>query len=366
MPRRVAVLGGGQLGRMLALAGLPLGIELRVLEKGGAPAAGCAVHIEGKLESAVDDAVRADLLKGVEAATFEVEHVPLAAAAAVAAEIPLRPSLEALEVAGDRLFEKQHLRKFGLQVAEFAELGDESAVEAAIATTGLPGFVKVRRQGYDGRGQRFVESADEMREAVRELGGGCIVERPVDFSREVSLVCARATTGEEAFYPLVENTHVDGILVETRAPAPDVSPELQAEAEAAAHAIFAGLDYVGVLTIEFFQTAAGLVVNEIAPRVHNSGHWTIEGAATSQFEQHLRAIVGLPLGATTARGEVSMRNCLGSMPEAAAVLAIPDAHLHDYDKAARPGRKVGHVTLVAPDVATLAERRQALVAAFDD
>ena len=362
----IAVLGGGQLGRMLALAGLPLGLELRVLDKPGAPAAACATHVEGSLGAAVDDAVRAELLRGAGVATYEVEHVPFAAAEAVAATVPLRPSPDALHTASDRLTEKRRLQAAGLRTADFADLDptqplSAGALAAAIEVVGLPAFVKIRRQGFDGRGQRFVHTEAELRAALDELAAPCILERPVSFSRELSLVAARGLDGATAFYPLVENTHRAGILIETRAPAPSIDSTLQTEAEDAARALFAALDYVGVLTIEFFQTDAGLVVNEIAPRVHNSGHWTIEGAATSQFEQHLRAIAGLPLGSTELRGVSLMRNCLGAMPDRAAVLGVPGAHLRDYAKAERPGRKVGHVTLVAADLETLAARRQALL-----
>lgn len=215
-------------------------------------------------------------------------------------------------------------------------------LDAAIAQIGLPAVLKTRRMGYDGKGQAILIAPDDIAPAWEQMQGTpLILEGFVNFDREVSVLAARSQSGAIAIYPLVQNRHREGILRRSLAPAPDCAPELQALAQSYATRVLESLEYVGILAIELFQVEQSLIANEMAPRVHNSGHWTIEGSQTSQFEQHLRAILGLPLGGTAMRGHAAMLNCIGTLPDAAAILAIPDAHLHLYDKAPRPGRKLG-------------------------
>ena len=260
-------------------------------------------------------------------------------------------------MAQDRLTEKQTLARLGIAVAPFAAIDGPDDIADAIATTGIPLLLKTRRGGYDGKGQRLVHDEAGARDAWDGLGAvPLIAEAVIDFDRELSVLAARAADGSIASYPLVQNEHDRGILRTSRAPAPALSLQLQAAGERIAQALLEDLDYVGLLTIELFEHRGVLIANEIAPRVHNSGHWTIEGAATSQFEQHLRAVLGLPLGSTETRGHSGMVNCIGALPDAAAVLAVPGAHLHAYGKAPRTGRKVGHVTVVADEPEARDER----------
>jgi len=317
----VGVIGGGQLGRMLALAGIPLGLSFRFLD----PAAGAPAGEVGELlAGAYDDPELLDrLADGAEVVTYEFENVPVEAARRVRAV----PGVAALEVAQDRLAEKRLLRRLGIPTARIDE-----EVET------FPALLKTRRLGYDGKGQRLVEARPRP-------DPGHVLEEVVPFDRELSLLAVRASTGETVCYPLSENVHEDGILRRSRAPVADAP---QAEAEEYALRILDALDYVGVLALELFETSGRLLANEIAPRVHNSGHWTIEGAETSQFENHLRAVLGLPLGSTELRGTVAMWNVIGTVPRREDVLAMPGTHLHLYGKAARPGRKLGHVTLLNP------------------
>jgi 5-(carboxyamino)imidazole ribonucleotide synthase len=239
------------------------------------------------------------------------------------------------------------------------KVDSERDLAVAAETLGWPIVLKTRRMGYDGRGQRILDSAAQLVPAWTDLGRvPSIAEAWVRFDREVSLIAVQGADRQRAFYPLAENVHRDGILQTTVAPYADAA--LQKQAEDWLGAIMGELDYRGVLTVEFFHTKTGLVANEMAPRVHNSGHWTIEGAETSQFENHLRAVLGWPLGDTRVRGHAAMLNLLGTLPSAEVVLAIPGAHFHDYGKDPRPGRKVGHCTLVDPDRDRLIERFRAL------
>jgi 5-(carboxyamino)imidazole ribonucleotide synthase len=338
----VGILGGGQLGRMLALAGLPLGVACRVLDPAAdAPAAAAAEHVRAGFE---DAAALGRLGEGVDVVTFEFENVPVAAARAAAGDRPLRPGALALEVAQDRLREKQLFEELAIAAAPSLPVGSPADLAAAVKSLGLPAVLKTRRLGYDGKGQRVLRGEEDVASAWEVLGGGeLLLERHVAFSRELSILAVRGVDGETRAYPLVENRHRDGILRESLAPAP-ASDALQGEAERLAVRLLDRLGYVGVLALELFEVNGALLANEIAPRVHNSGHWTIEGAATSQFENHLRAVLGLPLGGTDARGNWAMVNLVGTAPPVADVLAIPDAHLHLYGKSPRPGRKLGHVT----------------------
>jgi 5-(carboxyamino)imidazole ribonucleotide synthase len=323
------------------------------------PAAQVAEIVVG----AYDDPLALDrLVAGASLATYEFENVPLIAARHLAARLPVYPPPRALETAQDRLHEKALFRTLGIDTPDFAAVATWAELEAAVAQLGLPAVLKTRRLGYDGKGQAVLQTATDVAVAWKQLAQpaaqiGLILERFVTFDREVSLIAARSTVGEVVFYPLVENHHQDGILRLSLAPAPDLSPALQAQAEGYARSVLAALDYVGVLAIEFFQVGDRLLANEMAPRVHNSGHWTQDGAVTSQFENHLRAMTGLPLGDTSPLGRAAMVNLIGAIPDPAAVLAVPQAQLHLYGKAPRPGRKVGHINLVTP---TAAERRTIL------
>jgi 5-(carboxyamino)imidazole ribonucleotide synthase len=384
MSQTIGILGGGQLGRMLALAGYPLGLRFRFLDPApDAPAGHLAEHIA----AAYDDAGALErFAAGVGAITYEFENVPVATARLLERFAPVYPPPAALEAAQDRLAEKSFFQNLGVATPPFAPVSTRADLEAAVARIGLPAVLKTRRLGYDGKGQRVLRDAGDVEPAWEALGGPStssggaaplILEGFVPFERELSILAARGRDGQAAFYPLVENHHRDGILRLSLAPAPGLTPALHSEAERIAAQALEALGYVGVLAIELFQadhrppTADrrqatqnnslvvgrwSLVVNEMAPRVHNSGHWTIEGAETSQFENHLRAVLGLPLGSTAPRGHSAMINLIGALPDPAEVLAVPGAHLHRYGKAPRPGRKVGHVTLRADDAGSLNER----------
>ena len=349
---RVGIVGAGQLGRMLALAGYPLGVDCTLLDTSQeAPGAQVAASVLGALD---DPRALAKLADKVDVVTLEIENVAVTALESLAGRIDVFPPPAAVAAAQDRLAEKTLFRSLGIPTAEFVTIDSEADAASAIEL-GWPAILKTRRMGYDGRGQRVVDGTAALATAWRELGGvPSIAEAFVEFDREVSLIGVQGARGERAFYPLAENVHRNGILASTIAPYEDA--DLQRQAESWLTAIMSTLQYRGVLTVEFFHTKSGLVANEMAPRVHNSGHWTIEGAETSQFENHLRAVLGWPLGDPRARGHAAMLNLLGRLPPRDAVLAIPGAHLHDYGKGPRPGRKVGHCTLVDADRARLLER----------
>lgn len=360
---RVGIIGGGQLGRMLALAGHDNGISCTTLDPSrGSPAAAVAPAIVG----AYDDHERlADLAERSDVVTYEFENVPVEAARSIEQRVPVFPPPAALEASQDRLAEKELFTAVGLPVAAYAPVDSLSSLADALERLGTPAVLKTRRLGYDGKGQAVIHDRLLAEDAWRSVGEApCLLEALVRFDRELSIVAVRGRDGATAAYPVVENRHRDGILRETRAPAPGLTSAVQEAAEAHARSLMAELGYVGVLAIELFQTGASLLGNEMAPRVHNSGHWTIEGAETSQFENHLRAVCGLPLGATDAIGVSAMVNLIGSMPDRAAVLAVPRVHLHDYGKQARPGRKLGHVTVRADDERTLESRLDGLTVAL--
>jgi 5-(carboxyamino)imidazole ribonucleotide synthase len=256
------------------------------------------------------------------------------------------PIASALEMAQDRLVEKQTLERAGIDVAPFAQIDSTDDVRVASENLGYPLILKRRRGGYDGKGQAVVLHESQVDDAFYKLGSeDLIAEQLISFDRELSIVAIRGKDGSFAAYPLVENHHKDGILRLSLAPAPDLDPFLQRSAEAFAERLMQSLDYVGVLTLELFEFDERLLVNEVAPRVHNSGHWTIDGAETSQFENHIRACLGLPLGRTDAVGWSAMVNLIGEVPEVARIARTPGAHIHLYGKEPRPGRKLGHVTI---------------------
>ncbi|MCC6175449.1 MAG: 5-(carboxyamino)imidazole ribonucleotide synthase [Chloroflexi bacterium] len=341
----VGVLGGGQLGRMLALAGYPLGLRFRFLDPSPESPAGQFADLH--VARYDDQAALARFADGLDVVTYEFENVPVATTRFLAGRVPVLPPPAALEVAQDRLREKTLFARLGIPTATYVPVDSLDQLADAVARIGLPAVLKTRRLGYDGKGQLVLHTPADVEGAWTALGGiPLILEGFVPFERELSILAARDPAGAVACYPLVANQHRAGILRLSLAPAEAVTSELQARAEGHARAVLEALDYVGVLAVELFQVGDSLLANEMAPRVHNSGHWTIEGAETSQFEQHLRAILGLPLGSTQLRGWSAMANLLGVEPPLGALLAQPGLHPHRYGKAPRPGRKLGHVTLV--------------------
>jgi 5-(carboxyamino)imidazole ribonucleotide synthase len=347
---KIGIIGAGQLGRMLALAGYPLALQFRFLDSSADSPGGQVGPI---VTGAFDDPTSLQRLAAdVDLVTYEFENVPVSALNAVSKSRTCLPPVEALRVSQDRLLEKELFTKLGIPTPPFRAVDSLEDLRAAVAVVGLPSVLKTRRLGYDGKGQHYLRKTADVDLAWQALGGvPLILEGFVRFEREVSIIGARSTRGEVRAYPVVDNTHRDGILRVTLAP--HRSAALQAAAERHLRKLLRHFDYAGILTIEFFVQKGRLVANEMAPRVHNSGHWTIEGAATSQFENHLRAILGLPLGDTRAVGHAAMVNFIGSMPDREQVMALPGVHFHDYGKAARPGRKIGHCTIVAR---TAAER----------
>lgn len=352
----LGILGGGQLARMLALAASPMGIRTLALD----PAAdACAGQVTGLVVADWnDDAALADFAGRVDAVTFDFENVPAATAERLAGRVAVHPNPRALAVAQDRLAEKTLFRETGLNTPEFAPVDTRDDLAAAVERIGLPAILKTRRLGYDGKGQFRLKAPADIDAAWAALGDaaakhGLILEAFVPFDRELSVVAVRGRDGEFRTWPLTRNWHVDGVLSLSLAPAPGTSDELEQAAIAQAKAIAERLGYVGVFALELFVRGGELLGNEMAPRVHNSGHWTIEGAHTSQFENHVRAVLGLPLGDTGVRGASAMLNWIGEMPDPKPVLSIADGHWHDYGKEARPGRKVGHATICASDAGSL-------------
>ena len=338
----VGIVGGGQLARMLALAGYPLGLRFQILD----PAAdACAGQVAKLIQGDYDDEDCLNRLADwADVVTFDFENVPAAVAQTLRSRVAFYPPARALAIAQDRLCEKTLFWELGIPTPTFATVDSLEELHGAVVQVELPAVLKTRRLGYDGKGQRVLRAPEDSESFWRELGGvPLILESFVPFEREVSMLAARGRDGEIAFYPLVENHHRDGILRLSRAPCQ--APELEREGWNYARRLLERLDYVGLLAIEFFVQDGRLIANEMAPRVHNSGHWTLEGAETSQFENHLRAILGLPLGSTATTGHTVMLNAIGTLPDRAAVLAAPGAHYHDYGKTPRPGRKVGHITL---------------------
>ena len=369
----IGILGGGQLGYMLALAGYPLGLHFRFFDPSPeAPVGRIASRVTADFR---DESALEKFANGLELVTYEFENVPVDTVRFLAERVPVHPSPKALEVAQDRISEKTLFQELGIPTTEFEPVASRDDLDDAVKKIGLPAILKTCRMGYDGKGQWHLRTAADVEKAKSELPEQptitpasseipYILEKFVPFTRELSVIAVRARTGETAFYPLVENHHRGGILRLSLAPAPHLDPAIQRAAEQAARAVFDELQYVGVLAIEFFEQNGKLLANEMAPRVHNSGHWTIEGALTSQFENHLRAVVGLPLGSTLAIGSSAMLNLIGETPDPAEVLVVRDAHLHLYGKSPRAGRKLGHVTLRASSSEQLASRLSELSSFF--
>ncbi len=355
----VGVLGAGQLGRMLALAGYPLGLRFRFLDPSPeAPAR----HLAEGIVAPFDETARLErFITGLDLVTYEFENVPVELPRWLQQHLPVWPPPRALEVSQDRLAEKRLFESLGVPTAPYAPVDSQVELLRALDTIGYPGVLKTRRMGYDGKGQQVLRSPADAEAGWQALGGvPLLLEGFVNFDREVSILAVRGQSGDTAFYPLVENVHAGGILRLSKAPAPSLTAALQAQAEDYARRVLNALGYVGVLAIELFDCSGRLVANEMAPRVHNSGHWTIEGAETSQFENHLRAILGLPLGSTQLVQPTAMINLIGTPPDPASVLAIPGAHLHLYGKTPRPGRKLGHITLRGASRSDIEQRLAAL------
>lgn len=348
----IGILGGGQLARMLALAGARLGLKSHVFSPvADDPAFDvCAAHTRADF---LDEAALAAFAESVDVVTYEFENVPARTAEVLEAHRPVRPNPKVLALTQDRLIEKQFVRGLGIATAEFADVSDADGLARAVAQLGRPSILKTRRLGYDGKGQTQIRDGVDLAEAFNALGGApCILEGFVTFAKEVSVVAARGVDGEFRAYDVCENVHEHHILATTTAPAA-ISDATARAAIDMARKIAEAAEYVGVIAVEMFVVSDSqgerLVVNEIAPRVHNSGHWTLDGAVTSQFEQHMRAVAGMPLGSTRRHGkQVVMRNLIGADADKwAGILAEDAACLHLYGKKeARAGRKMGHVTRI--------------------
>lgn len=342
---KIGILGGGQLARMLALAGHPLGLDFVVLDPAeDACAASVAEHIRG----AYDDQKKLEqFAQNSDVVTYEFENVPAESVRYLTGKLPVYPSPDALATSRDRLLEKNMFRELGISTPEYAAVDSLEDLKEAVSKIGLPAVLKTRTLGYDGKGQAVLHSSEEIEPAWNQLKSvPCILESFVPFTREISIMAVRGRNGETVFYSVSENTHRGGILHLSVSKPGD---PMQRQAEEYGRKLLKHLNYVGVLGLELFDADGTLLANEIAPRVHNTGHLTIEGAQTSQFENHLRAVLGLPLGNPTARGFCAMVNFIGEIPEAASVLKVRNAHFHDYGKKPRKGRKLGHVTVCADD-----------------
>jgi 5-(carboxyamino)imidazole ribonucleotide synthase len=354
-PATIGILGGGQLGRMMALAARRMGYRIVVLDPN--PRCPTAQVSDGVVVGALDDpAAGLELAARVDVITLDTEHVPADVLDAIAARCPVRPGPAVLRTIQDRRTQKEFLDRLGIGQARWAPVDDADGLAAALRAIGTPAILKVRRAGYDGKGQVRIEAGDDPAAALRAIRGEpAVLEEVVAFSRELSVILARGTDGAVAIYPLAENAHRRHILHTTRAPAP-AGPALRAAAHELGVAIAQALDHVGVIAVELFELPGGrLLVNEIAPRTHNSGHYTYGAAATSQFEQHVRAVCGQPLGDPRALTGAVMVNLIGDLwaagpPAWEHVLGRPEARLHLYGKdLAAPGRKMGHVLLLDDD-----------------
>ena len=339
----VGIVGAGQLGRMLALAGYPLGVHCLFLDRSAdSPGAQIAPSLIGDLE---DAALLAELAARSDVVTFDWENISGGALKPLEKITQVRPPRAALEVSQDRLAEKALFTRLKIPVAAHCAVDSREELIRATQKIGLPGVLKTRRLGYDGKGQYLLRAARDVEQAWAAIGAaGLIYEKFQDFSSELSLVAVRSARGQTVFYPLSCNTHGGGIL--RHSIAPFTNARLERSARLYTKRVMHALDYIGVLTVEFFVVRGSLIANEMAPRVHNSGHWTIEGCVTSQFENHLRAVCDMPLGSTRALGHTAMINFLGVMPDRERLLAIDGLAYHDYGKTPRPGRKLGHCTIL--------------------
>jgi len=354
----LGILGGGQLARMLAIAAAPLGVKTLVVDS--APDA-CAGQVAPLITADWTDYDALERFAAqVDVVTFDFENVPAETAHRLAEKVDVFPAPRALAVAQDRLAEKTLFRECGLNTPQFMAIDTREDLDRALAAIGAPAILKTRRLGYDGKGQFRIHALTDADAAWNALGAqasthGLILEAFVPFERELSVIAVRSRDGDFRTWPLTQNWHTDGVLSLSFAPAVNIDA-LQARATDLARTLAERLEYVGVFALELFVKDGQLLGNEMAPRVHNSGHWTIEGAVVSQFENHVRAVLGLPLGDTSARRFSAMFNWIGELPDPAPVLSTDDAHWHDYGKQLRAGRKVGHATVCATDAGTLLKR----------
>lgn len=349
---RIGVLGAGQLGRMLALSGYPLAKTFVFYDMSGSPSAGLGEVIIDREGKYLDD-----FLSRVDRVTYEFEHLPVEVAEKLAKEKIVHPSPRALEICQNREAEKTLFGELSIPTPQWKMADSAESLKEAAQSLGCPVVAKSNTEGYDGKGQAVLKSPEDAEAAWESIGHTrLMVEKFVEFSREVSIIAVRAEDGQLAFYPISENVHHDGILRYSIAPAPKLENHIQEDAEQHIKALLNELKYVGVLTLELFETANGLVANEMAPRVHNSGHWTIEGAMTSQFENHIRAVSGHPLGNVEPRGLSCMINIIAEHGDVERLLELPYAHVHLYNKGERPGRKLGHVNILADSYAELVWR----------
>lgn len=353
---KIGIFGGGQLGRMMALAGYPFDLRFSFYDANpdcpSAPLGECMGDVEASPQSLQAFLDSADVF------TYEFENIPVQWVESIARHKPVYPGVRSLAVSQNRLNEKRIFEKLGIPAAAFRAVYTQTDLADAVTALGLPLVLKTVTGGYDGKGQFVLRQPDDVERAWAELGPAAplLAEAFVAFQRELSIVAVRGRDGEVRSYPLAQNVHHQGILSHSVVPAPEVDAATQAQAEAYVTALLNELDHVGVLTLEMFQAADGLYANETAPRVHNSGHWSIEGAICSQFENHVRAVAGLPLGVTDHIRPSAMINIIGQHPRTDAVLAIPEAHLHLYGKSERAGRKLGHITVTADTPEQLRER----------
>ncbi|EPF81778.1 5-(carboxyamino)imidazole ribonucleotide synthase [Acinetobacter rudis] len=350
MDKTIGIFGGGQLGRMMAQAALPLNIQCTFFEANrDCPAAQMGQVIDAQLDQAIET-----FIESAEVFSLEFENTPLADVDQLIKHKQIHPPRQALAIAQNRLLEKALFDQLDIPVAAYRAVDSLQSLEQAVRELGLPIVLKTATGGYDGKGQFVLRTADQIAEAWAELGRAkhLVAESFVSFSREVSIIAVRGQDGDVKTWPLAENHHHHGILSHSIVPAPN-SAKLQGVAQDYITRLLNHLNYVGVLTLELFVTEQGLYANEMAPRVHNSGHWSIEGAVCSQFENHIRAVAGLPLGSTELIRPTVMVNIIGEHPATAEVLALSGAHLHLYNKTEREGRKIGHITLMPTDHAEL-------------
>jgi 5-(carboxyamino)imidazole ribonucleotide synthase len=340
---KIGILGAGQLGRMIALAGIPLNCSFNFLDPvPHSPASVAGRQFSGGYE---DYKLLDSFLNGVDVVTYEFENVSSTATQYLTQKVKVFPPSRALEITQDRIFEKKFFNRLDIATPRFYEINNKNELRKAAAENGFPCVLKTRRMGYDGKGQFALKNNAGLDAVIADIEiKDMILEDFVKFNRELSILAVRSVTGETAFYSLVENLHKEGILRLSKAPAEGITPQLQQEAESYAKKVLTELNYVGVLAIELFEIDGKLLANEMACRVHNSGHWTIEGAETSQFENHVRSITGMPLGSTACVGFSAMFNIIGQVPDVDSLLSIPGVHLHLYDKQPRPNRKIGHIT----------------------
>ena len=360
MSLRIGVLGGGQLGRMMALAGYPLNLSFAFFDKAvDCPSAALGPRFG---DDDYSDASLQAFIDSADVFTYEFENIPTRWVEAIAARKPVYPGVKSLAVSQNRLNEKQLFAALNIPSARFHEIRSEADLSAAVAALGLPLVIKTVTEGYDGKGQFLLREAEQVSTCWSKLGANAplIAEEFIQFKRELSIIAVRGQDGATSFYPLAENHHHGGILSHSLVPAPHLDENTQLTAERYISSILRELGHVGVLTLELFETRHGLMANETAPRVHNSGHWSIEGAPSSQFENHVRAVAGLPLGSTRAEKPSAMINIIGKHPSARDVLSITDAHLHLYGKSEREGRKLGHITVTADSYPELEMRMSRL------